>query len=42
MVLQDFHVEAADVTDQVGLNGGGGAFDGLAKPDAHCKVLVTP
>ena len=30
------------ITGQVGLDGVGGAFDELAHPDAHCKVLVTP
>jgi threonine dehydrogenase-like Zn-dependent dehydrogenase len=30
------------VTGEVGLDGVGGAFDDLANPDAHCKILVTP
>jgi 2-desacetyl-2-hydroxyethyl bacteriochlorophyllide A dehydrogenase len=30
------------ITGQVGLDGVGAAFDELAKPDKHCKILVTP
>ena len=30
------------ITDEVGLDGVGAAFDDLAHPDAHCKILVTP
>jgi 2-desacetyl-2-hydroxyethyl bacteriochlorophyllide A dehydrogenase len=30
------------VTGEVGLDGVGAAFDDLAHPDAHCKILVTP
>jgi threonine dehydrogenase-like Zn-dependent dehydrogenase len=30
------------ITGQVGLDGVGAAFDELAKPDTHCKILVTP
>jgi 2-desacetyl-2-hydroxyethyl bacteriochlorophyllide A dehydrogenase len=30
------------ITGEVGLDGVGAAFDELAKPDTHCKVLVTP
>jgi threonine dehydrogenase-like Zn-dependent dehydrogenase len=30
------------ITGEVGLDGVGGAFDELAKPDEHCKILVTP
>jgi threonine dehydrogenase-like Zn-dependent dehydrogenase len=30
------------ITGEVGLDGVGAAFDELAEPDAHCKVLVTP
>jgi threonine dehydrogenase-like Zn-dependent dehydrogenase len=30
------------VTGDVGLDGVGGAFDDLAHPDAHCKILVMP
>ena len=30
------------ITGEVGLDGVGGAFDDLAHPDAHCKILVTP
>ena len=30
------------ITGEVGLDGVGGAFDALAKPDTHCKILVTP
>jgi threonine dehydrogenase-like Zn-dependent dehydrogenase len=30
------------ITGQVGLDGVGGAFDELADPGEHCKILVTP
>jgi threonine dehydrogenase-like Zn-dependent dehydrogenase len=30
------------ITGQVGLDGVSAAFDELAKPDTHCKILVTP
>lgn len=30
------------ITDTVGLDGVGAAFDALADPDRHCKILVTP
>ena len=30
------------VTGEVGLDGVGAAFDDLANPDTHCKILVTP
>jgi 2-desacetyl-2-hydroxyethyl bacteriochlorophyllide A dehydrogenase len=30
------------ITGEVGLDGVGAAFDDLAHPDAHCKILVTP
>jgi threonine dehydrogenase-like Zn-dependent dehydrogenase len=30
------------ITGDVGLAGVGAAFDDLAHPDAHCKILVTP
>ncbi|MEO3758428.1 zinc-binding dehydrogenase [Mycobacterium sp. B14F4] len=30
------------ITGEVGLDGIGAAFDELAHPDAHCKILVTP
>ena len=30
------------ITGEVGLDGVGAAFDDLAKPDTHCKILVTP
>ncbi len=30
------------ITGQVGLDGVGAAFDALATPDTHCKILVTP
>ncbi|OBA96089.1 alcohol dehydrogenase, partial [Mycobacteriaceae bacterium 1482268.1] len=30
------------ITGEVGLDGVGGAFDDLADPDEHCKILVTP
>lgn len=30
------------ITAEVGLDGVGAAFDDLANPDMHCKILVTP
>ena len=30
------------ITGEVDLAGVGAAFDELAQPDQHCKVLVTP
>ena len=30
------------ITGEVGLDGVGAAFDELATPDEHCKILVTP
>jgi 2-desacetyl-2-hydroxyethyl bacteriochlorophyllide A dehydrogenase len=30
------------ITGEVGLDGVGTAFDDLAHPDSHCKILVTP
>jgi threonine dehydrogenase-like Zn-dependent dehydrogenase len=30
------------ITGEVGLGGVGAAFDDLAHPDVHCKILVTP
>jgi 2-desacetyl-2-hydroxyethyl bacteriochlorophyllide A dehydrogenase len=30
------------ITGEVGLDDVGAAFDDLANPDAHCKILVTP
>ena len=30
------------ITGEVGLDGVAGAFDSLANPDAHCKILVVP
>jgi len=30
------------ITGEVGLDGVGAAFDDLANPDAHCKILVMP
>ncbi len=30
------------ITGEVGLDGVGTAFDALADPDQHCKILVTP
>ena len=30
------------ITGEVGLDGVGAAFDDLAHPDSHCKILVTP
>jgi 2-desacetyl-2-hydroxyethyl bacteriochlorophyllide A dehydrogenase len=33
---------ASMITGEVGLDGVGAAFDDLAHPDLHCKILVTP
>jgi threonine dehydrogenase-like Zn-dependent dehydrogenase len=30
------------ITGEVGLEGVGAAFDDLANPEEHCKILVTP
>jgi threonine dehydrogenase-like Zn-dependent dehydrogenase len=30
------------ITGRVGLDGVAGAFESLARPDEHCKILVTP
>ena len=30
------------ITGEVGIAGVGDAFDDLAHPDAHCKILVRP
>jgi hypothetical protein len=30
------------ITGEVGLDGVPGAFDALANPDEHCKILVVP
>jgi threonine dehydrogenase-like Zn-dependent dehydrogenase len=30
------------ITGEVDLSGVGAAFEQLAHPDAHCKILVTP
>jgi len=30
------------ITGEVDLDGVGGAFDELADPERHCKILVTP
>ncbi|HEX2285993.1 MAG TPA: alcohol dehydrogenase, partial [Mycobacterium sp.] len=30
------------ITGEVGLDAVGAAFDALADPDRHCKILVTP
>ena len=30
------------ITGEVGLEGVGQAFEDLADPDTHCKILVTP
>jgi threonine dehydrogenase-like Zn-dependent dehydrogenase len=30
------------ITGEVDLDGVPGAFDALANPDEHCKILVTP
>ncbi|WP_343710312.1 zinc-binding dehydrogenase [Mycobacterium sp.] len=33
---------SAMITGEVGLDGVGAAFDGLADPERHCKILVAP
>jgi threonine dehydrogenase-like Zn-dependent dehydrogenase len=41
--IADGDVDVAPmITGEVGLDGVGAAFDDLAHPDAHCKILVTP
>lgn len=41
--LAEGDIDAAPlITGQVGLEGVGAAFDDLADPERHCKVLVTP
>src|SRR5579875_458613 len=41
--IAEGHIDAAPViTGEVGLDGVGGAFDDLADPERHCKILVTP
>jgi len=41
--IADGEIDVAPlITGEVGLDGIGPAFDELASPDRHCKVLVTP
>jgi 2-desacetyl-2-hydroxyethyl bacteriochlorophyllide A dehydrogenase len=41
--LADGEIDVAPmITGEVGLDGVGAAFDDLADPERHCKVLVTP
>jgi 2-desacetyl-2-hydroxyethyl bacteriochlorophyllide A dehydrogenase len=41
--IADGEIDVAPlITGEVGLNGVAAAFDELASPDAHCKILVTP
>ena len=42
-VIAEGEIDVAPlVTGEVGLDGVGAAFDDLANPDTHCKILVTP
>ncbi|CAJ1504771.1 zinc-binding dehydrogenase [[Mycobacterium] kokjensenii] len=41
--IAEGHIDVAPlITGEVGLDGVGAAFDELADPDRHCKILVTP
>lgn len=41
--IAEGHIDVAPlITGEVGLDGVGAAFDDLADPDRHCKILVTP
>jgi hypothetical protein len=41
--LADGEIDVAPmITGEVGLDGVGAAFDDLADPERHCKILVTP
>jgi threonine dehydrogenase-like Zn-dependent dehydrogenase len=41
--IADGEIDVAPlITGEVGLDGVGAAFDDLANPDTHCKILVTP
>ncbi len=41
--IADGEIDVAPlITGEVGLDGVGAAFDDLASPDTHCKILVTP
>lgn len=41
--LAEGHIDVAPmITGEVGLEGVGAAFDDLADPERHCKILVTP
>jgi 2-desacetyl-2-hydroxyethyl bacteriochlorophyllide A dehydrogenase len=42
-IIADGRVDVAPlITGEVGLDGVGEAFDELATPETHCKILVTP
>ena len=42
-VIAEGEIDVAPmITGEVGLDGVGAAFDDLANPDTHCKILVTP
>ena len=42
-VIADGEIDVGPmITGEVGLDGVGTAFDDLAHPDAHCKILVAP
>lgn len=42
-LLGEGHIDVAPmITGEVGLEGVGAAFDNLADPERHCKILVTP
>jgi threonine dehydrogenase-like Zn-dependent dehydrogenase len=41
--IAEGHIDVSPViTGEVGLDGVGQAFDDLADPKRHCKILVTP
>jgi threonine dehydrogenase-like Zn-dependent dehydrogenase len=41
--IAEGHIDVAPlITGEVGLVGVGAAFDALADPDRHCKIVVTP
>jgi threonine dehydrogenase-like Zn-dependent dehydrogenase len=41
--IAEGHIDVAPlITGEVGLDGVGQAFDDLADPERHCKILVTP
>ncbi|KUH80062.1 MULTISPECIES: zinc-binding dehydrogenase [unclassified Mycobacterium] len=41
--IADGHIDVSPlITGEVGLDGVGAAFEELAHPDTHCKIMVTP